>query len=426
MKKTYIKISAAAMLIIGSATLSNAQIVGGVSYLKGKWVEVAISDCGTYTSAADGIVVAAPGTYHENNVDGSLGFTNDITQDGWDLGVPDQCGDYIMPGSPEDGFAIQIGTGPVNGNVQPYCSNPAVGLTDFPAFAGGNVTNTNTGAVRRSLWQGTNEDLGLAVAQTTYYLSKKQAILSIVDICNGGDALTDVYYARNADPDNDQVTTGNFTTNNNSAKQYATHGYSQVSASSATGSPCYMSYVTGDSRGKVSHGSFSMGSPNDMWNGVGGYVTTPGAVVADEAIQVSFKIDSLAHNDCACVAYSTVFTPSGVADQVALSNTACATLGTLARYGDDVVADYLDNPTYFLNNQMLVYPNPSNGNFTLNLFEIEDATITVVNTTGQVVYSTTGASDFVGITLENLTPGLYLVNAEYGNGKKITKSVVIE
>ena len=36
MKKTYIKISAAAMLIIGSATLSNAQIVGGVSYLKGK------------------------------------------------------------------------------------------------------------------------------------------------------------------------------------------------------------------------------------------------------------------------------------------------------------------------------------------------------------------------------------------------------
>lgn len=66
---------------------------------------------------------------------------------------------------------------------------------------------------------------------------------------------------------------------------------------------------------------------------------------------------------------------------------------------------------------MLVYPNPSNSNFTLNLFEIEDATITVVNTTGQVVYSTTGASDFVGITLENLTPGLYFVNAEYGNGK---------
>ena len=426
MKNNYIKISAAAMLIIGSAALTNAQIVGGVSYLKGKWVEVAISDCGTYTSAADGIVVPAPTGYHENQADGSLGFTNDITQDGWDLGVPDQCGDYIMPGSPEDGFAIQIGAGPVNGNVQPYCSNPSVGFTDFPAFIGGNVTNTNTGAVRRSLWQGTNADLGLAVAQTTYYLSKKQAILSIVDICNGGEDLFEVYYARNADPDNDQVTTGDFTTQNNAAKQYATHGYSQVIASSNVGSPCYMSYVTGDARGKVSRGNFSMGSPNDMYNGVGGYTTTPGVNAADEAIQVSFKIDTLANNDCACVAYSTVFTPAGTADQVALTNTACATLGTLARYGEDVMAAYLDDPINFLHNEMLVYPNPSNGNFTLNLFEIEDATITVVNTTGQVVYSTTGASKYIGITLEELTPGLYFVNAEYGDGKKITKSIVIE
>lgn len=426
MKKNYIKISAAAMLIIGSAMMSNAQIVGGVSYLKGKWVEMAISDCGTYTSGADGLIVAAPTGYHENTTDGTLSFTNDVTQDGWDLGIPDQCGDYIMPGAPEDGFAIQIGTGTVHGNVQPYCINPSIGIVDFPAFAGGNVTNTNGGTIRRSLWQGTNEDLGIAVAQTTYYLTKKQAILSIVDICNGGDELYDVYYARNSDPDNDQIATGDFTTKNNAVKQFATHGFSQVTATSNIGSPCYMAYVTGDARGKVSRGNFSMGSPNDMYNGAGGYVTTPGFNSADEAIQVSFKIDTLAHNDCACVAYATVFTPAGVADQVALSNSACATLGTLARYGDDVVANYLDDPNYFLNNEMLVYPNPSNGNFTLNLFEIEDATITVVNATGQVVYTTTGASKFVGITLETLTPGLYFVNAEYNNGKKITKSIVIE
>ncbi len=426
MKKFYIKCSAVAVLLICTATLSNAQIVGGVSYLKGKFVEVAISDCGTYTSGAEGVTQAAPAGYHENTLDGSLSFGNDRNSDGWDLGVPDQCGDYIMPGSPEDGFAIQMGEGTVYGNIQPSCYSPTLFVANAPSFEGSNTFNLNAGSVRKSIWQGTNAELGIAIAQTSYYLNKKQAILTIVDICNGGDDLFDVYYARNSDPDNDQVTTGDFTTKNNAVKQYATDGFSQVSAASNSGSPCYMSYVTGDARGKVSRGNFSMGEPYDMYNGLAGYITTAGAVAADEAIQVSFKIDTIVNNDCACVAYSTVLTPTGVTEQVALTGTACATLGTLARYGDDVVAAYLDDPIYFLNNEMLVYPNPSNGNFTLNLFEIEDATITVVNTTGQIVYTATGVSNFAGVTLEDLTPGLYFVNAAYGDGKVVTKSVVIE
>lgn len=426
MKKITIKNVALTLMLISVANISNAQIVGGVSYLKGKWVEVAVSDCGTYGSGAAGVIQTAPGPYHENTIDGSLSFSNDVSQDGWDLGVPDQCGDYIMPGSPEDGFAIQMGAGAVYGNVQPACFRPGAFVANAPDFPGSNISNVNGGAIRKSVWQGTNVDLGIAISQTSYYLNKKQAILTIVDICNGGEDLFDLYYARNADPDNDQLTSGTFTTVNNATKQYATAGYSQVVAASSVGSPCYMSYVTGDARGKVSRGNFSMGQPFDMYNGLAGYVTTPGAVDADQAIQVSFKFDSIPHNDCGCVAYSTVFTTAGVADQVGLTNTACATLGTLARYGDDVVAAYLDDPIYFVNNEMLVYPNPSNGNFTLNLFEIEDATITVVNATGQVVYTANGVSNFAGVTTENLTPGLYFVNAEYGQGKKITKSIVIE
>jgi len=426
MQKIYIKSLAVAVILIGTATLSNAQIVGGVSYLKGKFVEVAISDCGTYGSGAAGVTQAAPVGYNENTLDGSLSFGNDRNADGWNLGVPDQCGDYIMPGSPEDGFAVQMGAGTVYGNIQPSCYSPSLFVANAPDFTGTNTFNLNAGAIRKSIWQGTNTELGLAIAQTSYYLNKKQAILTIVDICNGGADLYEVYYARNADPDNDQLTTGDFTTKNNAVTQYAASGYSHVSAASNTGSPCYMSYVTGDARGKVSRGNFAMGEPNDMYNGLSGYVTTSGAVSADEAIQVSFKIDTIANNDCACVAYSTVLTPAGVLEQVALTNTACATLGTLARYGEDAVAAYLDDPIYFLNNEMLVYPNPSNGNFTLNLFEIEDATITVVNATGQLVYTATGVSNFAGVTLEDLTPGLYFVNAAYGDGKVITKSVVIE
>lgn len=425
MKKSFYHILPLAVCTFGMSFMTHAQIVEGVSYLKGKWVQTAISDCGTYTSGADGVIKLAPETYNENTFDGSLSFTNDVTLDGWDVGVPDQCGDYIMPGTPEEGFALQIGPD-IYANIQPYCYRYGVFFPDAPAFLGSNTANINGGTIRKSVWQGTNPDLGLAVAQTTYWVNKKQSFITIVDLCNGGEDLFDVYYGRNADPDNDNIATGIFNTSNDVKKQILTGGYSQVVASSVTGSPCYMAYVSGDPRSKASRGNFSMGSPYDMWNAAGGYVQTTGALNADQAIQISFKIDTLLSNDCGCFTYSTMFSPAGLAEQVSLTNTACATLGTLARYGEDMVAEYLTDPEYFLENTMIAYPNPSNGNFTVNLFEMEDAQIIVTNAVGDVVYTVNQASKFVGITMDDAPAGLYFVNAYYGDGKVITKSIVIE
>lgn len=413
------------LCVICISTISYAQVVGDVSFLKGKWLEVAISDCGTYTSGANGVITTPPAPYHENNFDGSLGFTNDWSQDGWDLGVPDQCGDYVMPGSPEEGFALQYGDGPVYGNIGPYCYSYGLFTPDLPHFSGSNIYNLNAGAIRKSIWQGTNGVLGVVISQTTYYSTKKQSFVTIVDICNGGDDITDLYYARNVDPDNDQVTNGIFNTQNNVVKQYLTGGYSHVEASSTIASPCYASYVTADPRAKVSHGNFSMGEPYDMWNGLNGYIQTTGANNEDASIQVSYKIESLAHNDCECVAYSTVLLPATVPENVALSSTACATLGTLARYGEDLVAEYLENPIAFLQNEFFTYPNPSNGNFTLNMFDIENANIRIVNALGEVVYTANGVSNVSGIYLDNALPGLYFITVEH-DGKTNTKSIVIE
>lgn len=420
MKKTIFYSLSASMIVAGMIQTANAQIVSGVSFLKGKWIELAVSECGTYGSGAGGTIVGAPEGYHENNFDGSLSFTNDNGMDGWDVGVPDQCGDFIMPGSPEEGFAIQIGTaGTVYSNVQPWCNGGT------PAFPGANITNNNIGGSRRTIWQGTNEELGLAVAQTTYWLNSKQSYITIVDICNIGDDLYDLYYARNSDPDNDQVTAGTFVTTNNARRQYLTDGYSQVMASSSIGSPCYMAYVTGDSRGKVSRGNFAMGEPSDMWNGTGGYIQTSGAVDGDVAIQVSFKMDTLLQGDCGCFTYSTMLTTAGLTNQIDLTNTACTLLGTLTRYGTDMIEEYLDNPSDFVHNSMVAYPNPSNGSFSVNLFEMENADLTVTNAIGDVVYSVNNVSKFVPVVLD-VPAGLYFVNAYYGEGKVITKTMVIE
>lgn len=416
-----------AILTVGTIACTNAQIVSGVSFLKGSWIQLAVSDCGTYASGADGATVAAPLSYNENTIDGSLSFTNDVTQDGWNVGVPDQCGDFIMPGSPEEGFGIQIGTGgAVYSNSQPWCYSYSMFTPNAPAFPGNNVSNTNVGGTRKTLWQGVNTELDVAVAQTTFWLNSKQSYVTVVDICNDGEDIVDLYYARNADPDNDQINTGNFVTSNNAKKQYPVDGYSMVIAGSAMGTPCYMAYVSADPRSKVSRGNFAMGEPSDMWNGTGGYIQSGGFVDGDQAIQISFKIDSLPTNACDCFTYSTMLTPDGLTNQLSLTTTACATIGTLARYGEDIVDEYLNDPEHFLHNEMIAYPNPSNGNFTVNLFEIENANIVVTNTVGDVVYTANNVSKYVPVSLENVPTGLYFVNAYYGDGKVITKSIIVE
>ncbi|HNW00069.1 MAG TPA: T9SS type A sorting domain-containing protein [Chitinophagales bacterium] len=121
-----------------------------------------------------------------------------------------------------------------------------------------------------------------------------------------------------------------------------------------------------------------------------------------------------------------MLTPDGLTNQLTLTTTACATIGTLARYGEEVLDNYLNDPDAFLNNEMMAFPNPSNGAFTVNLFEIEHANLVVTNTLGEIVYLANDVSKFVPVVLENAPTGLYFVNAYYGDGKVITKTIVVE
>ncbi len=427
MKNITLKIMATAIITIGVVITANAQIGGDMSFLRGKYLEIAVSDCGTYTSGANGTVEDAPLIYDANTIDGSLSFTHDVGLDGWDIGTPDQCGDFVMPGSPEEGFAVQIGDGIVYANIQPYCYDYGAFSPDAPGFAGSNTYNINTGSIRKSAWTGTTADGNMGVFQITYFPKNAQSFLTIVDICNTSDeAMTDVYYARNMDPDNDQVTNGTFLTNNNAKKQYVPNNYSLVSASSTVATACLVGYVTVDPRAKASRGNFSMGEPSDMWNGTGGYVQAAGPFTGDQAIQVSFKIPSIAAGECGCVTYATYFSNSTVNADIASTSTACETFGAGGRYGDaDLLAAYMNDPAYFVKNEFVAYPNPSNGNFTLNLFEIENANITIKNSLGQIVYTSTGESKLTGVYLDNPVAGIYYLTVEH-DGTSLTKSIVIE
>lgn len=91
------------LLFVLNTIATKAQIVGANAFMKGDFVEVGINACGAYGSNA-----APPAGYHPNVFSG-MGFVADSDMDGWASGSPNYCGDYFVPGSPVEGWQIQIG-----------------------------------------------------------------------------------------------------------------------------------------------------------------------------------------------------------------------------------------------------------------------------------------------------------------------------
>ena len=90
------------LLFISSQTIF-AQIVGSNVFIKGTYVEAGINSCGAFGSDA-----LPPVGYHPTEGTG-VSFVADSDMDGWEIGSPLYCGDYSVPGSPVEGWAIQIG-----------------------------------------------------------------------------------------------------------------------------------------------------------------------------------------------------------------------------------------------------------------------------------------------------------------------------
>ncbi|WP_299113484.1 T9SS type A sorting domain-containing protein [uncultured Winogradskyella sp.] len=92
-----------------------------------------------------------------------------------------------------------------------------------------------------------------------------------------------------------------------------------------------------------------------------------------------------------------------------------------ANTGADCASLSLDSNTL---SKVAIYPNPSNGNITLQAQTNEDAQISVYNILGNRVYQTTQSLNSE-MDLSNLKTGIYLVKIE-AEGKQTTKRLIIE
>jgi hypothetical protein len=210
----------AGILLAGTA---GAQIVDCNAFLQGNHVEVGVSPSGSYGSS-----VPAPTGYHThctgcsgstyNPCSGAttgtkLGFVADPAKDGWATGTPAYMGDYFLPGSPFEGWSLQIGAGTRADGWNTIAAGFTAGVT------GTNISHSVAPTYVTSTWEGMYDSLKIRqvtrIDTGAAYFTMKVTFINMAST-----PKNDIYYFRTLDPDNDQTWPGGtFGTNNTIVRQ---------------------------------------------------------------------------------------------------------------------------------------------------------------------------------------------------------------
>lgn len=300
MKKLLLTSSFIFTLIANSFT----QMVGDDVFLKGNYVEVGVNTCGAFAAN-----VAAPVGYHPNVAGSFLSFVADSDLDGWTLGAPTLCGDYIIPGAPVEGWSLQF-NGITYINTDQYC---------FTSDISGDVENySNDGSTSSVDWVG--NIAGVEITQHSSLGINDLYILNVIKIKNTtASTISNVYYKRNFDPDPEAALFADYRSINTIVSNPPLSSDALVTAVGDSYG-CYIALGARNATAKVSYGNFSTsdGTPEETYNGLLGFVTS-GTHFYDESIQITFLIGDIAAGDSAVIAFANIFDPT--AEEVALAAT---------------------------------------------------------------------------------------------------------
>lgn len=305
---TIMKLRLLCVLFILSLSKIKSQIVDANAFLKGNYVELAIGPCGAFAST-----VAAPVGYHPrtDNFTGFLGFTADPAKDGWTTGSPDYVGDYFMPGSPEEGWGITIGTSNFNNNE--LCQQ-----NDIPGSIISYFSNTSEVSAE---WEGTIG--GLLIRKRTYIPMNSLYFITEVNILNSTDSIiNDIYYMRNVDPDQGELTPGGgstFNTLNSIVYQNPDPCNKAFVSATTTQGNYYLGLGTIDSRAHVTYGGFHNRSAREVCEGSMSLYST-GSLNSDIAISLGFTLGSLLPGESTQFNYTYVLSEPDLNQALAATN----------------------------------------------------------------------------------------------------------
>ncbi len=354
MKKRLGLLLFAALLAFGNVAI--AQIVGTNCFVQGQYLEAGFQRTGAMGAPN------SPSSYHPHSSASmcssssrTLASVYDWGHDGWGTGSPPYMGDYTLPGSPWEEWAIEVGTstGVANSNSCGYTGGG--GLTG--AFTGW----VSAGGTQYGNWSGTFASGALAITKEHRIDTFGSALVVTVKLVNTtSSSVTDVYYMRTCDPDNNQSWSGgSFTTRNIIAYQNDYYHRVMVTAtstgsSSSTGTPpTELSLGTKDCRARaVIYTSWPMSTSCRLANvwamsasclGTS-YYTAGTQVTGDIAIGLVYNIGVIPPNDSAIISYAYIYNYNPGIDSAfpePLLSVAGATTDSL-----DTITFCADAPTY--------------------------------------------------------------------------------
>jgi gliding motility-associated-like protein len=221
MKKIFLSAWVTMLSVIYCCNNLYAQLVSDNVFMQGQWLESAIAPNGSW-----GMSVTPPAGYHTHSGGSTGGYTDPITgtayfgsatmdfeynyaHDAW----VSQWGPYFLPGTPFDGWSMQVNGIHSNAYYTDY------GFYNDP---GGTLTGactgyTNTGGTITGIWTGSAGPGSCISIRQENRVDTFAAWVSVTTVFKntGATALPGLYYFVTGDPDNDEpYSGGSFPTNN--------------------------------------------------------------------------------------------------------------------------------------------------------------------------------------------------------------------
>ncbi|WP_322906311.1 S-layer homology domain-containing protein [Paenibacillus campi] len=190
----------AILLLLPSAPIHAATVAGRHeqvsqdTYLGGQYMELGIADSGTLGTSS-----ASPGGFHPGALRKSIGLNTD--HDGYDHGQEMNGGDYILPGSPSEGFIVGYKHSPSAISPRSFINEQQNGSVDIP----GTTQDISTDTLLAARTVGKTRDQALGINQIISFKPGDSFYKTTITLTNPSvtDSVYDVHYMRFLDPDMD-------------------------------------------------------------------------------------------------------------------------------------------------------------------------------------------------------------------------------